>query len=141
MTSTSIDFFLQEYKNNYSKLLAAIQPKRILTEEENKKFLFTVDKLMSLGDNLTEDQSLLLELLVVIIEEFEDRQNYNLESAKPHEILKELMLEHQLKQKDLLPIFKSKGITSEVVNGKRSISKAKAKALGEFFKVSADVFI
>jgi HTH-type transcriptional regulator / antitoxin HigA len=38
-------------------------------------------------------------------------------------------------------IIGSKGVVSEVVNGKRSISKAQAKALGEFFNVSPLLFI
>jgi HTH-type transcriptional regulator/antitoxin HigA len=46
-----------------------------------------------------------------------------------------------LRQAYLAPIFGSSGRVSEVVNGKRGISKAQAKALGEFFKVSPELFI
>jgi HTH-type transcriptional regulator/antitoxin HigA len=52
-----------------------------------------------------------------------------------------LMEQRGLKQANLLPIFKSRGYVSEVVNGKRAISKVHAKQLAEFFKVSANVFI
>ncbi|GAC1403196.1 MAG: hypothetical protein NVSMB56_18160 [Pyrinomonadaceae bacterium] len=38
-------------------------------------------------------------------------------------------------------LFGSKGRASEAINGKRAISKAQAKALAEFFHVSADLFI
>jgi HTH-type transcriptional regulator/antitoxin HigA len=41
----------------------------------------------------------------------------------------------------LVPILGSRRRVSEVINGKRAISKAQAKALGEFFKVSPDLFI
>ena len=51
------------------------------------------------------------------------------------------MRENDLKQSDLLHVFGSSGIASEVVNGKRSISKAQAKKLAEFFKVSVEMFI
>ena len=51
------------------------------------------------------------------------------------------MAARDLKQSDLLPIFKSKGIASEVINGKRGISKAQAKALAEYFNVSVEVFL
>jgi HTH-type transcriptional regulator/antitoxin HigA len=47
----------------------------------------------------------------------------------------------QLTQKDLWKIFGSKGITSEVFHGKRSISKTQAKKLAAFFHVGADLFI
>ena len=42
---------------------------------------------------------------------------------------------------DLWKLFGSKGVASEVVNGKRGISKAQAKALAEFFHVSPELFI
>jgi antitoxin component HigA of HigAB toxin-antitoxin module len=35
----------------------------------------------------------------------------------------------------------SSGVVSEVVNGKRAISKAQAKALGDYFKISPSLFI
>jgi HTH-type transcriptional regulator / antitoxin HigA len=54
--------------------------------------------------------------------------------------LQEFVTDRGLKQKDLLPVFGSQGIASEVLSGKRSISKAQAKALGEFFKVSPTLF-
>jgi HTH-type transcriptional regulator/antitoxin HigA len=38
-------------------------------------------------------------------------------------------------------IFEARWRVSEALNGKRAISKAQAKALGEFFKVSPELFI
>jgi HTH-type transcriptional regulator/antitoxin HigA len=52
-----------------------------------------------------------------------------------------LMDQRGLKQAGLLPIFKSSGYVSDVVNGKRGISKAHARELAGFFKVSANLFI
>jgi len=52
-----------------------------------------------------------------------------------------LMERRGLKQAYLLPIFKSRGYISDVINGKRAISKALARQLAGFFKVSADLFI
>ncbi len=74
-----------------------------------------------------------------MIESFES-QHYQLKSATPLEILTELMVDRGLKQKDLLLVFGSQGVASEVLNGKRGISKAAAKALGQFFKVSPSLF-
>jgi HTH-type transcriptional regulator / antitoxin HigA len=45
------------------------------------------------------------------------------------------------RQADLVGIIGSSGVVSEVIDGKRSISKAQAKALGEYFKVSPSLFI
>ncbi|MEG4306995.1 hypothetical protein [Microcoleus sp. D3_18a_C4] len=44
-------------------------------------------------------------------------------------------------QADLVGIIGSSGVVSEVVNGKRAISKAQAKALGDYFKISRSLFI
>jgi Helix-turn-helix len=59
----------------------------------------------------------------------------------PCAILNELMAANRLKQSDLVPVFGTKSRVSEVVNGKRDISKEQAKKLASFFHVSADLFI
>ena len=51
------------------------------------------------------------------------------------------MEQRDIKQIDLVGVIGSKGVVSEVVNGKREISKAQAKALGDFFNVDAGMFI
>jgi len=43
--------------------------------------------------------------------------------------------------KDLWNVFGSKGIVSEVLRGKRGISKDKAKVLSKMFHVPVDLFI
>jgi HTH-type transcriptional regulator / antitoxin HigA len=123
----------------YARLLVALKPKAIETESENEFYLAEVSKLMQLGEAISPAQERLLKLLVSLIENFEDR-HYQLKAATPLEILTELMNDRGLKQKDLLPVFGSQGIASEVLNNKRKISKAHAKALGEFFHVSSSLF-
>jgi HTH-type transcriptional regulator / antitoxin HigA len=124
----------------YASLLSEVQPKVIESEEENEFFLAEVEKLMGLGEDLTAEQLQLMQLLVSLIEQFEE-QHYRLHPAMPHEVLHELVLQRGLKQKDLVPLFGSQGIASEVLNGKRSISKSQAKALGDFFHVSPALFL
>lgn len=123
----------------YAELLAATQPKAIETEEENEFYLAEVTKLMQLGETLSPAQERLLKLLVNLIESFEER-HYQLKPATPLEILTELVSDRGFKQKDLIPVFGSQGVASEVLNGKRGISKTHTKALGEFFKVSPTLF-
>jgi HTH-type transcriptional regulator / antitoxin HigA len=127
-------------KKVYASLLGEVQPKVIESEEENEFFLAEVEKLMALGEDLTAEQLQLMHLLVSLIEQFED-QHYQLHPATPHEVLSELILQRGLKQKDLVPLFGSQGIASEVLNGKRSISKSQAKTLGDFFHVSPALFL
>jgi HTH-type transcriptional regulator/antitoxin HigA len=127
-------------KQAYANLLAEFLPQAIETEEENERYLAEVEKLMALGEDINPEQEQLLKLLVILIEQFED-EHYHLKTATPHEVLNELMLARGLRQKDLVEIFGSKGITSEVVNGRRSISKAMALRLGEFFHVTPALFL
>lgn len=124
----------------YGKLLAEVVPQVIETEEENERLLAEVEKLMAKGDNLSLEEEKLFDLLVTLIEKFED-EHYQLNASTPHSILLHLMEARDLKQSDLVGILGSKGVTSEVINGKRSISKAQAKALGEFFHVSHTLFL
>src|SRR2546421_8420761 len=124
----------------YGKLLAKVRPTVIRTEEENNRMLALIEQLMAKGDNLTPEEGELLRLLGKLIADFEE-EFYHLEDAEPHEILKELMDTRGLKQSDVGQLLGSKGRVSEVINGKRAISKAQAKALAEFFHVSAELFI
>ena len=124
----------------YGKLLARVRPTVIRTEEENNRMLALVEQLMTKGDNLTPEEGELLRLLGKLIADFEE-EFYHLEDAAPHEVLRELMDTRGLKQADVGQVLGSKGRVSEVINGKRAISKAQAKALAEFFHVSAELFI
>jgi HTH-type transcriptional regulator/antitoxin HigA len=124
----------------YARLLSATLPTIIETEEQNEHYLGVVEELMRKGENLAPEEEMLVNLLSLLISEFEHKF-YQIKKAPPLDVLKELMAANQLKQTDLVPIFGSKGITSEVLNGKRGISKEKAKALADYFHISAEAFI
>jgi HTH-type transcriptional regulator/antitoxin HigA len=51
------------------------------------------------------------------------------------------MESNKIKQENLVGVIGSRGVVSEVVNGKRSISKALFIALAEFFSVDVGLFI
>lgn len=127
-------------KKIYGDLLADVLPAVIESEAECRRVEKIVGELLKKGDDLSLEEDKLLDLLSDLIEDYEDRV-YPIEDAPPFEMLKFLMTENDLKQTDLLHVFGSSGIASEVVNGKRSISKAQAKKLAEFFKVSVELFI
>ena len=126
-------------KITYSQLLVEYQPKIITTEAEYDQALETVEKLMA-DKQRTPEQTAILQLLVTLIEEFENNQ-YSIEASSPYAMLEHLMDARGIKQSDLVGIIGSKGVVFEVVNRKRAISKAQAKALGEFFNVSPALFI
>ena len=123
----------------YGKLLSRVLPAVIETEKENKRMLAEVDRLMG-KSNLSPAESKLFDLMVRLIEDFEER-HYELNASTPTGVLRELMEARGVKQRDLWELFGSKGTASEVINGKRSISKAQAKALGKYFRVSPELFL
>jgi HTH-type transcriptional regulator/antitoxin HigA len=124
----------------YKRLLSKAMPMVIQTEEENERMLAEAEKLMAKGENLSPEEDALLRLMATLIQDFEEKF-YQPGEATPLEILLHLMEARDVKQSDLLEVFGSKGVASEVINGKRGISKAQAKALAKFFGVAADLFI
>jgi len=124
----------------YGRLLARKLPAVIRTEDENQRLIAEMQDLDERHDQLTPEEREYAELLGVLIEAFEEA-NYALEGSTPHSRLLSLMEEHGLRQRDLLAVFGSRGIASEVVSGKRAISKAQAKKLAEMFHVPADLFL
>ncbi len=123
----------------YSNLLAEIAPKAIETEDEYDRLLAVVERL-TFAKNCTPEENALHKLLVTLIEVY-DAENYPIDKSEPHEILQHIMESSSTRQADLVGIIGSSGVVSEVVNGKRAISKAQAKALGDYFKVSPSLFI
>src|SRR6266567_6902394 len=135
MSTTTVD--LDE--KTYGQLLRRALPHVIRTEAEHARLTNELVRLDERED-LTPEEHELAELLTVLIGEYEERR-YPIRKASPQQNLRHLMEARNLTQKDLWRIFGSKGITSEVFHGKRSISKTHAKKLAAFFHVSADLFI
>lgn len=125
----------------YAKLLAKVQPHAIKDEREYARLVAEVGRLMERGEEtLSPEETSLLEMMSILIEEY-DRQHYPLSPSQPHQMLAFLLEQRRLKPHDLWPVLGSKSRVSEILRGKRAISKAQAKKLAEFFHVSADLFI
>jgi HTH-type transcriptional regulator/antitoxin HigA len=124
----------------YARVLARVLPRVIATDEEHERFLAEVEKLMDRGEHRTAEEDAALDLMVRLIRDYEE-EHHPLPDPSPHEMLRYLMEQRGMKQADLLPVFKSRGYVSDVVNAKRAISKGHARQLAELFKVSAEVFI
>ncbi len=120
----------------YGELLLDVLPKKIETEEENERCLKIVEKLFNKGsENFTPEEDKLFDLLTLLIEDFEEKA-YPIPNAPPNEVLKMLMEDRGMKQKDLVPVFGSEGVVSEILNGKRPITLKTAKKLQKFLGLS-----
>ena len=125
----------------YARLLAKALPDVIKSEAENERILAQIEALMQKGENrLSPEEDALLELLLNLVHDFEQKR-YPLPSSPPHKMVAFLMEQRGLTAKDLWPVLGSKSRVSEILSGKRAISKAQAKALAAFFHVGVEVFI
>ena len=125
----------------YGRLLARAVPKVIKTEEENERALAIVESLMKKGEeNMTPEEDALLELLTDLIQDFEERV-YPIPKSDPYKMVAFLLEQRGLAPKDLWPVVGSKSRVSEILAGKRAMTKEQAKKLAEFFHVGVDLFI
>ena len=132
---------LKLHRTRYSSLLAEVAPTVPRTEKENERLLAEIEKLMAKGEkNLSPEEDALLELLTQIVETFEKRV-YPREKASPAELVAFLLVQRGLSPSDLWSVLGSKGRVSELLSGRREVSKDQAKRLGAFFHISPAAFI
>ena len=124
----------------YGKLLSKTLPMIIKTEEENDRAILLIEKLLEKDNKLSFEENALLELLGKLIADFEEKF-YQPRDATPQEMLLELMNARGLKQTDLAEALGSKSRVSEVLSGKRELSKSQIKSLANFFNVSVELFV
>lgn len=125
-------------RENYGKLLKKELPHVIRTEEENEHWLAVLEALDE-KESLTPAEKEFSDLLTVLIEDFE-AQHYPLRAANPTDVLRELMDVNSLRQRDLIDIFRSESIVSEVLSGKRALTTGHIRKLVQRFHVPADLF-
>jgi HTH-type transcriptional regulator / antitoxin HigA len=123
----------------YGKLLSKTLPHPIRDERESRKMTGLLLELDEREDLSAEEQQL-AEMLAMLIEDFESKR-YPLSPVPPVEALKALIEERGMRRRDIWPALGNKGVTSEILNGKRSISKAQAKKLAAFLRVPVELFI
>jgi HTH-type transcriptional regulator/antitoxin HigA len=123
----------------YGALLKKVPPKVIRTEKENEAYTEILYNLDRRSKQLTAAEKELAELLTLLIEDFEEKR-YRLPRAKPLDVLRFLMEQHNLLQKDLADVFGTRSIVSEVLSGKRDLNKDHIERLSARFHVSPEVF-
>ena len=129
-------------REQYTDLLIKYQPKIIETEIEYQQALAIVEHFVFKKERTLEELAL-YDLAIMLVKDYESKicPMDDWRTQSPSEMLQYLLDSSGKKQADLVGIIGSSGIVSEVVNGKRSISKSQAKKLGEIFQVSPSLFI
>lgn len=97
--------------------------------------------LEQVGNNDNHPVADFLDVVSTLVEQYEDKSLDEEFNAKPNEVLRLLMEEHDLRQSDLRKEVGTQGVVSEILRGERMINIRQAKALAERFSVSPLVFL
>jgi HTH-type transcriptional regulator/antitoxin HigA len=127
-------------ESNYGKLLKKTLPLVIHTDAEHQRLLLAASDLMDKPETeMSEEEGRMLEMLSMLIEEYEDRV-HPLPETEPHKMLNHLLPEKGLRPADLADIL-PKSRVSEILNGKLGISKTQAKQLAARLRVPVELFL
>lgn len=123
----------------YIELITDFSPRPIKSAEDYDAVQSVIDSLLD-SKVMTPDIQDYLNILGLLIQEYEE-QTVSIPNISGLEFLKGLIEEWELKQKDLVPIFKTESIISEVLDGKRKFTVEHIEQLGEFFNISPAAFL
>lgn len=126
--------------SKYSELLSQYQPKLIRTEADNERALEIVEALMNCPD-LSPEENELYDLLIVLVEKFEQEFYQPSPHIDPHTMLQFLLEQQGLSPADLVYTLGPEPMVTELLAGDRKFTIAQIKALGSLFQVDPSVFI
>jgi HTH-type transcriptional regulator / antitoxin HigA len=110
----------------------------ITSDKQNEQYIAVLLEIESKSHLSAEDRKYAA-LLAALIEKYE-KENHQIPSASPIEVLVELIEANDLRQKDLVSIFGTESVVSEIVNGRRPLSKTHIELLSKRFRVSPAIF-
>jgi HTH-type transcriptional regulator / antitoxin HigA len=125
-------------EQSYTDLLTQYQPKPIKTESEYYRALAIVEGMMS--SELTEAETTLFELLVLLIETYE-QSNYPMGKSTTGATLESLMHEFDVEEGCLVEVLGSFEVVRKVLNNQQQLSQSQAESLAKFFNDNYSVFI
>jgi HTH-type transcriptional regulator / antitoxin HigA len=120
------------------ELCAEVAPKVIENDREFDHLVELMEEL-DFQENPTPEEEALAATLAVLIPDDDDK-HHRLPRTSPDRMIR-LLMEPRLRQADLLPIFVTRSVASDVITGKHEPSKAQVRKLAEFFRVPAELFL
>jgi HTH-type transcriptional regulator/antitoxin HigA len=125
----------------YEELLVETVPQVITNDKHYREVAARFGELLGKGRSRTPDETRLMRLLALLIEDYDRRNALPPEDSTPAEILSFLMEHSGKKPGDLLPIFGQRSHVNEALTGKRKISAGQAQKLGRVFSVKPGLFL
>ena len=119
----------------YEQLLVTYHPRPIRSEADSQAAQEVVDTLLAQFERSIEEEAV-LDLVTTLIEEWE-RDAVRIPSVDAVDVIRFLLENAGKRQKDLVPIFGTESIVSEVLSGHRDLQR---KQMAGFFHVSPAVF-
>ena len=120
------------------QLLEKFPPRPISSEEELESTQNIIDNLID-KPQLTPKEKDYLNVLGALVFAYEKTQE-TIPDIYGVELLKVLISERKLRQKDLVCVFKTESIISEILNKKRQLTVHHIQELAKFFNLSPAVF-
>ena len=125
--------------DKYIQLLQQFPPRTINNESELEATQVVIDKLLDCPE-LSPEESDYLNVLGTLVFDYEQKSEA-IPDIYGVELLKVLIAERQLRQKDLVPVFKTESIVSDILNGKRQLTVRHIQELAQFFNLPPAVFL
>jgi len=123
---------------DYDALIERFVPRLIHSEADYEAAMAVIEDLLAKPE-LNPAETDFLDLLTKLVVDYEASVDA-VDDVQDPDVIRSLMLEHKLKQKDLVVVFKTESIVSEVLAGKREQNKSQIEGLAAKFSVSPSVF-
>ena len=125
----------------YEELLIETLPQVIETETQYHHIARRLGDLVGKGRARSAEETKLLRLLALLVEDYDRRHALPPDNSTPAEILRFLLENSGKTATDLRPVFGQRSHVHEALTGKRGISAPQARKLGQLFRVSPGVFL
>jgi HTH-type transcriptional regulator/antitoxin HigA len=123
---------------NPAKMIERGAPHLIRSEQQLEAYTKALYRLTAEAQP-TPAQIEAIELLTVLIERYEEKR-FALPDASPADVLRFLLSQHGLKQRDIAAELGGESVVSEVLSGRRRLNASHIEQLSKRFHVSPAVF-
>jgi HTH-type transcriptional regulator / antitoxin HigA len=124
---------------NPAKMIARGAPRVIHNDAELEMYTDALFRLTAV-ENPSSSEVEAIELLTLLVERYE-QEHYAIPEADPVSVVRFLIEQQNLTQRDLIPQFGSESAVSMFMTGERSLTLGQVRKLSTRFKLPADVFI
>jgi len=124
---------------NPAEMIAHGAPRVIHNDAELEVYTDALFHLTAL-ENPSSSEAEAIELLTLLVERYE-QAHYSIPAADPVSVVRFLIEQQHLTQRDLIPQFGSESAVSMFLAGQRKLTLEQVRRLSARFKLPADVFI